>query len=311
MASLAARLASVAASLTATGDKAMTTHAAALWGAAAALVGLPTAAASTGPDHLTALANKASDIIPGVIAAGPAEKATLVATALDRVREWRRLAMDRDAALRDLGWDGAENLQAWTVGYNDAIHNLKAVHDKAIADNTILRAQVDRMLAAKAQEQAAKARVDHMTTAFAGALGRLEDKPRPQPGDVVPWAEVEDGCLEERFFGAVFAGDMFAFGCGGGLRDRLGDGFGRRLGSRFGHRLFGRGFCGDRFFRCGFGFAFGRRLFLGGGFGFFRRGFFRRRFLFGFRRFGFGRLFLRFGGHTGIDQQGAASSAGG
>jgi hypothetical protein len=41
---LAARLATVAASLTASGDKAMTTHAAALWGAAAALVGLPTTA---------------------------------------------------------------------------------------------------------------------------------------------------------------------------------------------------------------------------------------------------------------------------
>ena len=44
MATVAARLATVAASLTAPGDKAMTAHATALWGAAAALAGLPTTA---------------------------------------------------------------------------------------------------------------------------------------------------------------------------------------------------------------------------------------------------------------------------
>ena len=150
---LAARLATVAASLTTTGDKAMAAHADALWGAAAALVGMPTEVrevplaaplrdilglsplASGGGDikdtvhalkaSVDALAIKAAYIVPGVIATGPAEKATLIATALDRVTHWRAMVQARDTALGALGWDGAENLQAWTAHQKATLENIR------------------------------------------------------------------------------------------------------------------------------------------------------------------------------------------
>jgi len=296
LASLAARLATVAASLTATGDKAMATHAAALWGAAAALVGMPnTAAATANPagwdglingiaslthvlpfcsrademldivmrwhgaeNALGALANKASNIIPGAKHTNLGDRATLIATALDRVTHWRAMVQARDTALGALGWDGAENLQAWTAHQKATLENIrealgactgetamgaavrvaegyrsfKSAHaemcvkfrdegalvntqiinerDRALADihalrdilkvpeggnlvdhasafaerhsrmhaeNTRLRAQVDRMIAAMREDAPAPV------------------KARPQPGDVVPWDEVEDKCL--------------------------------------------------------------------------------------------------------------------
>ena len=150
---LAARLATVAASLTTTGDKAMAAHADALWGAAAALVGMPTEVrevplaaplrdilglsplASGGGDikdtvralkaSVDALAIKAAYIVPGVIATGPAAKATLIATALDRVTHWRAMVQARDTALGALGWDGAENLQAWTAHQKATLENIR------------------------------------------------------------------------------------------------------------------------------------------------------------------------------------------
>ena len=237
---LAARLATVAASLTTTGDKAMAAHSAALWGAAAALVGMPT----------------------------EVREVPLAA----RVTHWRAMVQARDTALGALGWDGAENLQAWTAHQKATLENIrealgactgetamgaavrvaegyrsfKSAHaemcvkfrdegalvntqiinerDRALADihalrdilkvpeggnlvdhasafaerhmrrvddstaeayrvnaeNTRLRAQVDRMIAAMREDAPAPA------------------KPRPQPGDVVPWAEVEDGALYHR-----------------------------------------------------------------------------------------------------------------
>ncbi len=302
IASLAARLATVAASLTATGDKAMATHATALWGAAAALVGLPnTATATANPagwdglinglaslthvlpfcsrademldivmrwhgaeNALGALAIKAADIVPGVIAAGPAEKATLIATALDRVTHWRAMVQARDIALGDLGWDGAENLQAWTAYQKATLENIrealgactgetamgaavrvaegyksfKSAHaelcarfrdegaivntqlinerDKALADIHALRdilkvpaggnlvnhasAFAERHSRMHAENTRLRAQVDRMSAAM------REDapapvKPRPQPGDVVPWAEVEDGALYAKDWG--------------------------------------------------------------------------------------------------------------
>jgi len=220
MASLSARLATVAASLAATGDKAMAAHATALWGAASALVGMPSEVRSpAGWDglingiaslthvlpfcsrademlsvvtrwHATvarmdALAIKAADVVPGAIASGPAEKATLIATALDRVAHWIQTARAQHAALCDLGWDGDANLQVWAAAR-------KREHDKALADihalrdilgeaegteRDHLRAQVDRMIAAMREDAPAPV------------------KTRPQPGDVVSWAEVEDGAL--------------------------------------------------------------------------------------------------------------------
>ncbi len=237
---LAARLATVAASLTTTGDKAMAAHADALWGAAAALVGMPT----------------------------EVREVPLAA----RVTHWRAMVQARDTALGALGWDGAENLQAWTAHQKATLENIrealgactgetamgaavrvaegyrsfKSAHaemcvkfrdegalvntqiinerDRALADihalrdilkvpeggnlvdhasafaerhmrrvddstaeayrvnaeNTRLRAQVDRMSAAMREDAPAPV------------------KPRPQPGDVVPWAEVEDGALYHR-----------------------------------------------------------------------------------------------------------------
>lgn len=160
---LAARLATVAASLTATGDKAMAAHADALWGAAAALVGMPnTAAATANPagwdglingiaslthvlpfcsrademldivmrwhgaeNALGALANKASNIIPGAKHTNLGDRATLIATALDRVTHWRAMVQARDTALGALGWDGAENLQAWTAHQKATLENIR------------------------------------------------------------------------------------------------------------------------------------------------------------------------------------------
>ncbi len=229
---LAARLATVAASLTTTGDKAMAAHADALWGAAAALVGMPT----------------------------EVREVPLAA----RVTHWRAMVQARDTALGALGWDGAENLQAWTAHQKATLENIrealgactgetamgaavrvaegyrsfKSAHaemcvkfrdegalvntqiinerDKALADihalrdilkvpeggnlvdiadavmrdhayhraeNTRLRAQVDRMSAAMREDAPAPV------------------KPRPQPGDVVPWAEVEDGALYAKDWG--------------------------------------------------------------------------------------------------------------
>lgn len=288
LASLAARLATVAASLTATGDKAMVTHATALWGAAAALVGMPnTATATANPagwdglingiaslthvlpfcsrademldivmrwhgaeNALGALANKASNIIPGAKHTNLGDRATLIATALDRVTHWRAMVQARDTALGALGWDGAENLQAWTAHQKATLENIrealgactgetamgaavrvaegyksfksahaelcvkfrdegalvntqiinerdaaiKEVHaarvtlanvksllskaerdrDNLRAENTRLRAQVDRMIAATREDAPAPAKL------------------LPQPGDAVPWAEVEE-----------------------------------------------------------------------------------------------------------------------
>ena len=209
IAPLAARLATVAASLTATGDKAMATHATALWGAAAALVGLPSAATlaanPAGWDglingiaslthvlpfcsrademlsvvtrwHATAarmdaLAAKAADIVPGVVAPGPAEKATLIATALDRIHEYReaidtaaRIATDRD------------NLRASLTVMEAEVARLTA------------RSPVGRITGVKITINGTE------ETVFA-AGDEIAIKPRPQPGDAVPWAEVEDGCL--------------------------------------------------------------------------------------------------------------------
>ena len=269
IASLAARLATVAASLTATGDKVMSTHAAALWGAAAALVGQPTIRKNGAAieevrntlgeevkdhEHLTvmhmaraavdtigslrasvaALAIKAADIVPGVIAAGPAEKATLIATALDRIHEYRNNgtaeAFDRGVKIRAAlgimpGEDilgalailretlfassgigimsaasmQAENLNLARQGRDRALGDIHALrdilkvpeggnlvdhasafaerHSRMHAENTRLRAQVDRMIAAMREDAPAPV------------------KARPQPGDVVPWDEVEDKCL--------------------------------------------------------------------------------------------------------------------
>ena len=261
---LAARLATVAAPLTTTGDKAMAAHADALWGAAAALVGMPTASMLEvrntlaeevkGHEHLTvmhmartavdtigslrasvaALAIKAADIVPGVIAAGPAEKATLIATALDRIHEYRNngateafgrgvkiraalgimpgadilgaLAILREtlSATNGVGIMSAASMQAVNLNFARQgrdralgdIHALRDIlkvpeggnlvdhasafaerHSRMHAENTRLRAQVDRMSAAMREDAPAPV------------------KARPQPGDVVPWDEVEDKCL--------------------------------------------------------------------------------------------------------------------
>jgi len=161
-AAVAARLATVAASLTATGDKAMAHHAAALWGAAGALAGMPTRGPAddwseliagivglTGvrcrPDQIgvmleavarwhknyhdgasdraaiTALASKASDIVPGVIAVGLGEQETLIATALDRVHELNTRAQAGEHRLRDLGWDGKCDPVAWASRHKAAL----------------------------------------------------------------------------------------------------------------------------------------------------------------------------------------------
>ena len=259
---LAARLATVAASLTTTGDKAMAAHADALWGAAAALVGMTNDARLAASEEgrrgllrdamesvnecarltakLDALAAKAADIVPGVIAAGPAEKATLIATALDRVREYRNngtaeafgrgvkiraalgimpgadilgaLAILRETLFASNGIGimsaasmQAENLNLARQGRDRALGDIHALrdilkvpedgnlvdhasafaerHSRMHAENTRLRAQVDRMSAAMREDAPAPV------------------KPRPQPGDVAPWAEVEDGALYAKDWG--------------------------------------------------------------------------------------------------------------
>ena len=157
---LAARLATVAAALASSGDKAMATHATALWGAAAALAGMPTAAAQTSkfatPEclaarYMSALATKAADIVGGAIASGPAEKATLIGTALDRVCDMKPTldkALADIHALRDiLGVPDGGNL----VDHADAVMKGAAT---ARAENTRLRAQVDRMIAAMREDAA-------------------------------------------------------------------------------------------------------------------------------------------------------------
>jgi hypothetical protein len=272
LASLAARLATVAASLTATGDKAMAAHATALWGAAAALVGLPnTATATANPagwdglingiaslthvlpfcsrademldivmrwhgaeNALNALANKASGIIPGAKHTNLGDRATLIATALDRIHEYRNngtaeafgrgvkiraalgimpgadilgaLAILREtlSATNGIGIMSAASMQAENLnlarqGRDRALGDIHALrdilkvpaggnlvnhasafaerHSRMHAENTRLRAQVDRMSAAMREDAPAPV------------------KARPQPGDVVPWDEVEDKCL--------------------------------------------------------------------------------------------------------------------
>ena len=132
IAPLAARLATVAASLTATGDKAMATHATALWGAAAALVGLPSAAT--------------------------------IDTAA-------RIATDRD------------NLRASLTVMEAEVARLTA------------RSPVGRITGVKITINGTE------ETVFA-AGDEIAIKPRPQPGDVVPWAEVEDGALYAKDWGA-------------------------------------------------------------------------------------------------------------
>jgi len=245
IAPLAARLATMAASLATTGDKAMAIHATALWGAAAALVGMPTGIDSGLRASVAALAIKAADIIPGVIAAGPAERATLIATALDRVAHWIQTARAQHAALCDLGWDGDANLQVWAAAR-------KREHDKALADIHALRdilgeaegativldlvrkalgwemgegplsdfaaavrkradeANAARVTLANVQSlldktercrEALRTERDHLRAQVDRMIAAMrEDAPapvktRPQPGDVVSWAEVEDGAL--------------------------------------------------------------------------------------------------------------------
>jgi len=292
IASLAARLATVAASLTATGDKAMATHAAALWGAAATLVGLPnaaTATATTNPagwdglingiaslthvlpfcsrademldivmrwhgaeNALNALANKASGIIPGAKHTNLGDRATLIATALDRIHEYRNngtaeafgrgvkiraalgimpgadilgaLAILRETLFASNGIGimsaasmQAENLNLARQGRDRALADIHALrdilkvpeggnlvdhasafaerHSRMHAENTRLRAQVDRMIAAM-REDAPLSKPQTMAEA------------RPQPGDVVPWTEVEDGCL-------YYGGGQFRMAVGG------------------------------------------------------------------------------------------------
>ena len=287
---LAARLATVAASLTVTGDKAMATHATALWGAAATLVGLPnaaTATATTNPagwdglingiaslthvlpfcsrademldivmrwhgaeNALNALANKASGIIPGAKHTNLGDRATLIATALDRIHEYRNngtaeafgrgvkiraalgimpgadilgaLAILRETLFASNGIGimsaasmQAENLNLARQGRDRALADIHALRDilkvpeggnlvdhasafaerhmrrvdestaeayRMHAENTRLRAQVDRMIAAM-REDAPLSKPQTMAEAH------------PQPGDVVPWAEVESECI--------------------------------------------------------------------------------------------------------------------
>ena len=181
-----------------------------------------------------ALAIKAAYIVPGVIAAGPAEKATLIATALDRIHEYRNngtaeafgrgvkiraalgimpgadildaLAILRETLSATNGIDimSAASMQAELLnlarqGRDRALGDIHALrdilkvpeggnlvdhasafaerHSRMHAENTRLRAQVDRMSAAMREDAPAPV------------------KARPQPGDVVPWDEVEDKCL--------------------------------------------------------------------------------------------------------------------
>lgn len=159
---LAARLATVAAPLTTTGDKAMAAHADALWGAAAALVGMPT------------------EVREVPLAAR--DEGALVNTQIINERD-RALADIH--ALRDIlkvpeGGNLVDHASAFAERHMRRVDDSTAEAYRVNAENTRLRAQVDRMSAAM--------REDAPTSA----------KPRPQPGDVVPWAEVEDGALYHR-----------------------------------------------------------------------------------------------------------------
>lgn len=146
---LAARLATVAVALASSGDKAMATHATALWGAAAALAGMPTAAPISDRDHLSALAAKAADIVPGAKCSTPNEQATLIGTALDRVRDMKPThdkALADIHALRDiLKVPEGGNL----VDIADAVMRDCEYHRR---ENARLRAQVDRMIAAMRED---------------------------------------------------------------------------------------------------------------------------------------------------------------
>ena len=207
---LAARLATVAAALASSGDKAMATHATALWGAAAALAGIPTAAAQTSefatPEclaarYMSALATKAADIVGGAIASGPAEKATLIGTALDRVRDMKPTldkALADIHALRDiLGVPDGGNLVDHASAFAERhmrrcdeadieAGRMNEENTKLKSENPRLRAQVDRMIAAMREDAPAPV------------------KARPQPGDRVPWADVEDGALYWREWSEMF-----------------------------------------------------------------------------------------------------------
>lgn len=199
---LAARLATVAAALASSGDKAMATHATALWGAAAALVGLPTTAppaewaeliqglsALTGarplPSHtgvmldavkrwhhvahenatardlLLQLADKAVDTFPYGYRADtstPASQATLIGTALDRVRDMKPTldkALADIHALRDiLGVPDGGNLVDHASAFAERhmrrcdeadieAGRMNEENTKLKSENSRLRAQVD------------------------------------------------------------------------------------------------------------------------------------------------------------------------
>lgn len=179
LASLAARLATVAASLTTTGDKAMTAHTAALWGAAAALVGLDA------PVHVVAevpLAIPLRDIL------GLKPFINGGADIKDTVRDLKAThdkAIADIHALRDIlkvPADGniVDHASAFAERHMRRVDEATAEAHRVNEDNARLRVQVDRMIAAMREDAPAPA------------------KAIPQPGDVVPWAEVEDGALYHR-----------------------------------------------------------------------------------------------------------------
>jgi len=175
--SLAARLATVAASLAATGDKAMTTHAAALWGAAAALVGMPTAQAratnidpSTADVYLHALAHKANGLMFGM-SSTPAQQAAIIGTVLDKIKahefadhEQRRAAHDRIiAALNALASKAADlvpgakcstpNEQATLIA--TALDRVSAVETERVSLQVLLgKARSERDTARAAHDKA-------------------------------------------------------------------------------------------------------------------------------------------------------------
>lgn len=155
----------VAAALASSGDKAMTTHATALWGAAAALVGMPTAATqapvnidpSTAEVYLRALAHKANGLMFGM-SSTPAQQAAIIGTVLDKIkahefadREQRRAAHDRTiAALNALAAKAADIIpgakcstpdeKATLIGTAlDRVRDMKPTLDKALADIHALR----------------------------------------------------------------------------------------------------------------------------------------------------------------------------
>jgi len=112
---LAARLATVAASLTTTGDKSMAAHATALWGAAAALVGLHKASEASNPAGW-------DDFINGVAhLAGANPFSSSAAVMLDAVKRWHHIAHS-DAkstsfleALADKAWSVVRGTMTYTL----------------------------------------------------------------------------------------------------------------------------------------------------------------------------------------------------